>query len=131
MRKYDPAAEGDFRTADEFTYPHAGGASIVLAAAEAASLSRRAMPARGGRGAAASVVAYIFGIALLASPGNSLHAVIILLGIYLVVLGGLRVLHAAEAPNSCCSWKWDRLIHRRLFRNAYGPALMTPATQRG
>jgi hypothetical protein len=36
-------------------------------------------------------------IALLAGPGNSLHAVIVLLGIYLVILGGLRVLHAVEA----------------------------------
>ena len=75
----------------------AGAASIVLAAAEAASLSSTSDAHQRWLGAAASVVAYIFGTALLASPGNSLHAVIILLGIYLVVLGGLRVLHAAEA----------------------------------
>ena len=37
-------------------------------------------------------MAYIFGIALLASPGNSLHAVIILLAIYLVVFGGPTML---------------------------------------
>jgi uncharacterized membrane protein HdeD (DUF308 family) len=49
-------------------------------------------------------VAFVFGIALLASPGNSLHAVIVLLGIYLVVLGGLRVLHAAEA------WRQNRSV---------------------
>ena len=75
----------------------AGAASIVLAAAEAASLSNTSDARQRWLGAASSVVAYIFGIALLASPENSLHAVIILLGIYLVVLGGLRVLHAAEA----------------------------------
>jgi uncharacterized membrane protein HdeD (DUF308 family) len=75
----------------------AGAASIVLAAAEAASLSSTSDARQRWLGAASSVVAYIFGIALLASPGNSLHAVIILLGIYLVILGGLRVLHAAEA----------------------------------
>lgn len=75
----------------------AGAASIVLAAAEAASLSGTNDPRRRWLGTAVSVVAYVFGIALLASPGNSLHAVIVLLGIYLVILGGLRVLHAMEA----------------------------------
>jgi uncharacterized membrane protein HdeD (DUF308 family) len=75
----------------------AGAASIVLAAAEAASLSGISDTRQRWLGAAVSVVAYVFGIALLASPGNSLHAVIVLLGIYLVVLGGLRVLHAVEA----------------------------------
>jgi uncharacterized membrane protein HdeD (DUF308 family) len=75
----------------------AGAASIVLAAAEAASLSGISDTRQRWLGAAVSVVAYVFGIALLASPGNSLHAVIVLLGIYLVVLGGLRVLHALEA----------------------------------
>jgi uncharacterized membrane protein HdeD (DUF308 family) len=75
----------------------AGAASIVLAAAEAASLSGLSDARQRWLGAAVSVVAYVFGIALLASPGNSLHAVIVLLGIYLVILGGLRVLHAVEA----------------------------------
>ena len=81
----------------------AGAASIVLAVAEAAvALQHDATPASAGSAAAVSVVAFVFGIALLASPGNSLHAVIVLLGIYLVVLGGLRVLHAAEA------WRQNR-----------------------
>jgi uncharacterized membrane protein HdeD (DUF308 family) len=75
----------------------AGAASIVLAAAEAASLSGLRDARQRWLGAAVSVVAYVFGIALLASPGNSLHAVIVLLGIYLVVLGGLRILHTVEA----------------------------------
>ena len=80
----------------------AGAASIVLAAAEAASLSSVTDARQRWLGAAMSIVAFVFGIALLASPGNSLHAVIVLLGIYLVVLGGLRVLHAAEA------WRQNR-----------------------
>jgi len=75
----------------------AGAASIVLAAAAAASLSGLRDARQRWLGAAVSVVAYVFGIALLASPGNSLHAVIVLLGIYLVVLGGLRILHTVEA----------------------------------
>jgi uncharacterized membrane protein HdeD (DUF308 family) len=80
----------------------AGAASIVLAAAEAASLSSVSDARQRWLGAAVSIVAYVFGIALLASPGNSLHAVIVLLGVYLVVLGGLRVLHAAEG------WRQNR-----------------------
>jgi uncharacterized membrane protein HdeD (DUF308 family) len=48
-------------------------------------------------GGLAGLVAFVFGIALLASPGKSLHAVIMLLGIYLVVFGGLRLVHAVEA----------------------------------
>jgi uncharacterized membrane protein HdeD (DUF308 family) len=82
----------------------AGAASIVLAAAEAASLSSVTDARQRWLGAAMSIVAFVFGIALLASPGNSLHAVIVLLGIYLVVLGGLRVLHAAEA------WRQNRSV---------------------
>jgi uncharacterized membrane protein HdeD (DUF308 family) len=34
---------------------------------------------------------------MLASPGRSLDAAITLVGIYLLVLGGLRLVHAAEA----------------------------------
>ena len=75
----------------------AGAASIVLAVAEAASLSSSSGARELWFGAAASIVAFVFGIAMLASPGRSLHAVITLLGIYLLVLGGLRLLHAAEA----------------------------------
>ena len=75
----------------------AGAASIVLAVAEAASLSDRTDARERWLGAAGSVVAFAFGIAMLASPGRSLHAVITLLGIYLLVLGGLRLVHAAGA----------------------------------
>ena len=90
----------------------------ITRARSAVRRRRRQHRARGGRGCVAleherraPAVArrgdraswrYVFGIALLASPGSSLHAVIVLLGIYLVVLGGLRVLHAAEA------WRQNR-----------------------
>jgi uncharacterized membrane protein HdeD (DUF308 family) len=74
-----------------------GAASVVLAAAEAASLSGRRDTRERWLGGAATIVAFVFGIAILASPGESLHAVITLLGIYLVVLGGLRLVHAGEA----------------------------------
>lgn len=36
-------------------------------------------------------------VALLASPGKSLNAVTTLLGVYLLVLGGLRLVQAANA----------------------------------
>ena len=75
----------------------AGAASIVLAGAEAASLSSRSDTREQWLGAAASIVTFVFGVAMLASPGRSLHAVITLLAIYLLVLGGLRLVHAAEA----------------------------------
>jgi uncharacterized membrane protein HdeD (DUF308 family) len=42
-------------------------------------------------------VTFVFGVALLASPGKSLNAVITLLGVYLLVLGGLRLVQAANA----------------------------------
>ena len=46
---------------------------------------------------ALSVVAFVFGIAMLASPGSSLAAVINLLGLYLIVIGALRLLQASDA----------------------------------
>jgi endonuclease/exonuclease/phosphatase (EEP) superfamily protein YafD len=95
----DFAAVG--RLVDE-THPDVFGVT-ELTPAMADHLARDVSDARQRwLGAAVSIVAYVFGIALLASPGNSLHAVIVLLGIYLVVLGGLRVLHAAEA------WRQNR-----------------------
>ena len=81
-----------------------GAAAIVLAGAEAASLSGARDARQRFLGGAVSVVSYVFGIALLASPGNSLHAVIVLLGIFLVAVGALRLLHAAEA------WRLDRAM---------------------
>jgi uncharacterized membrane protein HdeD (DUF308 family) len=42
-------------------------------------------------------VAFVFGIAMLARPESSLAAVINLLGVYLVVIGALRLLQALDA----------------------------------
>jgi uncharacterized membrane protein HdeD (DUF308 family) len=75
----------------------AGAASVVFAFAEAASLSNRLDARERWLGGLAGLVAFVFGVALLASPGKSLHAVIMLLGIYLVVFGGLRLVRAADA----------------------------------
>jgi uncharacterized membrane protein HdeD (DUF308 family) len=44
-----------------------------------------------------SIVAFVFGIALLARPGGSLSTVINLLGLYLIVTGALRLLQAMDA----------------------------------
>jgi uncharacterized membrane protein HdeD (DUF308 family) len=44
-----------------------------------------------------SVVAFVFGIAMLARPGTSLAAAIDLLALYLVVTGGVRLVQSAEA----------------------------------
>jgi uncharacterized membrane protein HdeD (DUF308 family)/uncharacterized membrane protein YjdF len=74
-----------------------GVASVVFAFAEAASLSTRLDARTRWLGGLAGLVSFVFGVALLASPGKSLKAVITLLGVYLLVLGGLRLVHAAEA----------------------------------
>jgi uncharacterized membrane protein HdeD (DUF308 family)/uncharacterized membrane protein YjdF len=85
-------------TISQYTLLYAAGiASVVLAFAEVASLSGRLDPRERWLGGLAGLVAFVFGIALLASPGKSLDAVITLLGVYLLVLGGLRLVHAAEA----------------------------------
>jgi uncharacterized membrane protein HdeD (DUF308 family) len=75
-----------------------GASAVVLGVAEAAALSTRS---RSGRerwlGALSSIVAFVFGIALLARPGGSLSTVINLLGLYLIVTGALRLLQAVDA----------------------------------
>lgn len=75
-----------------------GASAVVLGVAEAAALSTRS---RSGRerwlGALSSIVAFVFGIALLARPGGSLSTVINLLGLYLIVTGALRLLQAIDA----------------------------------
>jgi uncharacterized membrane protein HdeD (DUF308 family) len=75
-----------------------GVSAVVFGVAEAAALSTRAR--RGGErwlGVLSSVVAFVFGITVLARPGDSIAVVINLFGIYLVVIGGLRLLQALEA----------------------------------
>ena len=74
-----------------------GVASVVFAFAEVASLSTRLDTRARWLGGLAGLVTFMFGVALLASPGKSLNAVITLLGVYLLVLGGLRVVQAANA----------------------------------
>jgi uncharacterized membrane protein HdeD (DUF308 family) len=74
-----------------------GVASVVFAFAEAASLSTRLDTRARWLGGLAAVVTFVYGVAILASPGKSLGAVITLLGVYLLVLGGLRLVQAANA----------------------------------
>jgi len=69
----------------------------VFAFAEVASLSTRLDAHARWLGALAGLAAFVFGIALLASPGKSLQAVVTLVGIYLLVFGGLRLVRGAEA----------------------------------
>jgi hypothetical protein len=75
----------------------AGVSAVVLGAAEAAALSTRPFTARERwLGALSSVVAFVFGIAMLARPAGSLATVIDLLALFLVVTGGLRLVQSAE-----------------------------------
>jgi uncharacterized membrane protein HdeD (DUF308 family) len=84
-------------TITQFALLYAVGiASIVFAVAEMASLSVREDARERVIGAAAGVAAFVFGIALLASPNKSLHAVVMLVAVYLLVLGGLRLVQAAR-----------------------------------
>jgi Short repeat of unknown function (DUF308) len=75
-----------------------GATAVVFGLAEIAALSTRSTTLRERwLGAASGIVAFVFGIAMLARPESSLTAVINLLGIYLIVIGVLRLLHAADA----------------------------------
>ena len=73
-------------------------AAVVFGLAEVAALSTRSTALRERwLGAASGIVAFVFGIAMLARPESSLTAVINLLGIYLIVIGAVRLLQAADA----------------------------------
>jgi len=75
-----------------------GASAVVLGVAETAALSTRASSTRERwLGALASVVAFVFGIAMLARPVSSLDAVITLLGVYLLAIGAVRLLQAVDA----------------------------------
>jgi uncharacterized membrane protein HdeD (DUF308 family) len=75
-----------------------GISAVVFAFAEAAALTTRPHTTRERwLGALSSVVAFVFGIAILALPGSSLAAVIDVFGVYLVVIGAVRLLQAVEA----------------------------------
>jgi uncharacterized membrane protein HdeD (DUF308 family) len=76
----------------------AGVAVVVFGVAETAALSTRPFSTRERwLGAVSSVVAFVFGIAMLARPRSSLAAAIDLLALYLIVTGGLRLVQSAEA----------------------------------
>jgi uncharacterized membrane protein HdeD (DUF308 family) len=75
-----------------------GASAVVLGVAEVAALSTRPGTVRERwLGAALGIVAFVFGIAMIAHPDSSLTTVINLLGVYLIVIGALRLLQAAEA----------------------------------
>jgi uncharacterized membrane protein HdeD (DUF308 family) len=75
-----------------------GVSAVAFGVAEAAALSTRLGSDRERwLGALSSVAAFVFGIAMLARPGGSFAAVINLLGLYLVVIGALRLLQSLDA----------------------------------
>ena len=75
-----------------------GATAVVFGLAEVAALSTGSTTLRERwLGAVSGIVAFVFGIAMLARPQSSLAAVINLLGLYLVVIGALRLLQAADA----------------------------------
>jgi uncharacterized membrane protein HdeD (DUF308 family)/uncharacterized membrane protein YjdF len=75
-----------------------GVSAVVFGVAETAALSTRPFSTRERwLGGMSSVVAFVFGIAMLARPGTSLAAAIDLLALYLVVTGGVRLVQSAEA----------------------------------
>jgi uncharacterized membrane protein HdeD (DUF308 family)/uncharacterized membrane protein YjdF len=77
-----------------------GASAIILGVTEAAALSTQPHTTRERwLGALTSVVAFIFGVAMIGRPKGGLDAVIKLLGLYLVVLGALRLLQALSAAD--------------------------------
>jgi uncharacterized membrane protein HdeD (DUF308 family) len=74
-----------------------GASAVVLGIAEAAALSMRQSTSRERwLGALSSVVAFVFGIAMLGRPQGSLNAAINLLGVYLIAIGALRLFQAVD-----------------------------------
>ena len=75
-----------------------GVSAVAFGVAEAAALSTRLRSDRERwLGALSSIVAFVFGIAVVARPEGSFAAVINLIGLYLVVIGALRLLQALDA----------------------------------
>ena len=71
--------------------------SIVLALLEVASLTEDRQGHDRWLGALAGIAAFVFGLAMLAIPGRSLNAIITLLGLYLLVLGAIRLVQSFAA----------------------------------
>jgi uncharacterized membrane protein HdeD (DUF308 family) len=86
-------------TISQLTVLYLAGASAVLfAVAETTSLATAARTTHERWiGGLSSIAAFVIGIALLADPRGSLRKAITLLGVYLLVLGLLRLIHAAAA----------------------------------
>ena len=75
-----------------------GASAVLFGIAEVAALTAGTHTSRERwLGALTSIVAFVFGIAMLALPGSSLAAVIDVLGAYLIVIGALRLLQSVEA----------------------------------
>jgi uncharacterized membrane protein HdeD (DUF308 family)/uncharacterized membrane protein YjdF len=75
-----------------------GATAVVFGLAEIAAISTRSTTVRERcLGAASGIVAFVFGIAMLARPESGLTAAINLVGIYLIVIGAVRLLQAADA----------------------------------
>ena len=68
--------------------------SIVVALLEVASLTEDRPDHDRWLGALAGIVAFVFGLAILGSPGRSLDAVITLLGLYFLVFGAIRLVRS-------------------------------------
>jgi uncharacterized membrane protein HdeD (DUF308 family) len=71
--------------------------SIILALLEVASLTEDRPGHDRWLGAVAGIAAFVFGLAMLASPGRSLDAIITLLGLYFLVLGAIRLFQSLAA----------------------------------
>jgi len=75
-----------------------GVSAVVLGVAEVAAVSTRPGSLRQRwLGAALGIAAFIFGIAMIARPHSSLTTAINLLGVYLLVIGAIRLLQAADS----------------------------------
>jgi uncharacterized membrane protein HdeD (DUF308 family) len=74
-----------------------GASAVVLGVAEAAALSNSTDVHQRWLGAVSAVLALAFGLTLLARPHSAFDKVITLLGLYLVVIGALRLIRAAVA----------------------------------
>ena len=72
-----------------------GAAAVLAGGAEVASLSSGAHTTRDRwLGGAAGAAAFIFGMAMLGTAQRDVHVVVTLVGVYLVVVGALRLVRA-------------------------------------
>ncbi|HET7649001.1 MAG TPA: DUF308 domain-containing protein [Gaiellaceae bacterium] len=75
-----------------------GVSAILIGLFEAATLSTsRASERERWLAGAASAAAFVFGVAFLAFPDRGFRAVVSVVGIYLITVGGLRVVRVVEA----------------------------------